>query len=200
MNPSDVRNKLPQIALYLTLLVLAASDVMLIRQNLLMRAELNKLKPDVLELGDKVPSFSAVGLEGSPLNLNFSGKEPKRVLLFFTPTCPYCREQFAYWRQLLKQADANRFEILGVVADSENREKLNEYLSGVSPAPGLRVALVSDDVKRAYKLSRTPITLVIANDGKVDNVWVGKWNPETIRKAAAVFNVSFSPLPDHHPN
>jgi peroxiredoxin len=195
MSLVEVWKKLPQSALWmLLLLILAGSNALLIRQNVRMRAELNSFKPSVLEPGDKVPSFSARGLDGEQLHVNFTGKEPRRILLFFSPGCPYCREQFAYWQQLLTKSDSNRFEVLGLVAQSEDRIKLDQYLQAVNVSPGLRVALVPDELRRAYKLSRTPITLVVANDGKVENVWTGKWNSDILAKAADIFNINFSTL------
>lgn len=189
--------RLPTVGAWVMLLALAVANVLLVRQNLQLRAALAKYQPDVLEAGDKLPPFSAKWLtNGEPLQVSYTGQGPKRVFLFFTPSCSYCREQFVYWRELLERADQNRFEIVGLVAESEDAGKVEEYLRSVgcgdgSPAP-LRVATIPDDVRRGYRLSSTPITLVTASDGTVEQFWLGRWNNSTVAGANAAFGLNFS--------
>lgn len=190
------QTRFPAIALWMTLLVLAVLNVLLIRQNLQMRAALDKLKPDILQKGDKVPPFNATGLHGEAINIGYTCTGPKRVFLFFTPNCPYCREQFSYWQQLLEHtADAKRFEVIGLVKDAEDKAALEAYLRrfncGDSSTP-LRVALVSETVRRGYKLSATPITLIAASDGRIEKVWDGRWDAAALADAASTFGVNFS--------
>lgn len=175
-----------QIASWVIMAALAVVNILLIQQNLALRAEINKSRPDSLQPGDLVPSFSAIDLKGNAVNINYSSKEATRVLLFFTPTCPYCQEQFPYWRKLLEQANRNQFQLLGMVAETENRSKVEEYLRAVG-CEGLRVAFVPKDVFASYKLSVTPTTLVISNQGKVDQIWIGKWDTSIVPAASSFF-------------
>ncbi|MDT4953064.1 MAG: AhpC/TSA family [Acidobacteriota bacterium] len=188
--------KSPTIAVWVLLLALAIANALLIRQNLQMRTALSKYEPPVLQSGEQVQSFSAPSLSGENIQVNYTGNGPKRVLMFFTPDCPYCREQFAYWREVLTHADMNRFEILGVVTESEDKAKLNEYLRSVGCSPDsqkpLRTVLIPNNLRRSYKLSSTPITLVVANDGSVENVWYGRWDSESLAAAASIFGMDFS--------
>ncbi len=194
MSP-NARKKLPAVVAGALILSFAAANLLLIRQNLQLRAELSRYQPDELHAGDKLPPFSATGLGGEPLSVSYDEHGPKRVLLFFTPTCRYCRGQFAYWRELLERADRERFEITGVVADTEDPAQVEEYLRevGGEPRASLRVAMASADVRRSYKLTATPITLVVANDGTVEQSWQGLWSGREVTKASSVFGFSFSP-------
>jgi preprotein translocase subunit YajC len=70
---------------WIMLVILAAVNVLLIRQNLQMRAKLNRSKPEVLQTGDKVQSISVRGLHDEIISLDSAG-DTKRVLLYFTPT------------------------------------------------------------------------------------------------------------------
>lgn len=191
--------RLPLIALWGTLLFLAAFNVLLIRQNLQMRALLSKYEPKILQVGEKLQPFSAPGLHGELFNVNYDNESPKYVLLFFTPNCPYCRAQFVYWREVIKQVDGNRFRVLGVAAESEDKVKLEEYLHTVGCSIdtdlALPVAFISDSVRRSYKLSATPITLVVTNDGTVEKVWAGKWDSEDIAVANTILNLNIPTLP-----
>jgi peroxiredoxin len=125
------------------------------------------------------------------LRVDYSGRGPQRVFLYFTPTCRFCREQFPYWQDVLAKADRRRFEVWGLVSDSEDRKKLEEYLRSVgcgtdSQTP-LRVAYVSPDVLHSYKLTSTPTTLVVANDGTVEQSWLGRWNAPALDSANSIF-------------
>jgi hypothetical protein len=75
--------------------------------------------------------------------------------------------------------DGARFEVTGLVDQNEDKAKLQDYLNKIKPegggAPPLRVAFIPPDVRRGYKLSETPITLVVGNDGTVGEVWAGRW-------------------------
>jgi hypothetical protein len=117
-------------------------------------------------------------------------------LLYFTPACPYCREQFAYWREIIERADPTRFEVLGVARNADDKGKLEEYLGSVncaddSNAP-LRVVLINEAIRRAYKFSATPITLIVANDGTVEQQWVGRWDAKAVAEASPVLGLAFS--------
>ena len=191
MNWSLPLKKLPYIALWVMLILLAASNVLLIRQNLQMRSQLEKFQPKVLQPGEEVQPFSAQGLNGESITINYTGEETKRVLLYFTPSCPYCHEQFSYWKELLNRVNRNRFQVLGLVSESEDKKKVNEYPSSVG-CESMRVALVPKGVLNSYKLSMTPTTIVVENTGKVEKAWAGKWNSEIAASASSIFGFSFS--------
>ncbi len=64
------------------LLTLAASNTLLIYQNLQMRATLSKIRPreqESLRVGDEVRSFSALGIDGNVVNVNYTGAGSKRL-------------------------------------------------------------------------------------------------------------------------
>jgi hypothetical protein len=172
------------------LVLLAVVNVLLIRQNLQMRGRLDQLKPKTLQPGDQVPSFSAQGLHGEMINVDYAG-ETRRVLLYFSATCPYCQEQFPYWRELLQRVNGNHFQVLGLVSESEDKTKLDEFLHSIG-CESLHVAFVPNDLLRSYKLSMTPTTLVVLKEGKVEKAWAGRWNSEALAAASSTFGFSFS--------
>jgi glutaredoxin len=189
--------KLKSAVLWSLLAGLAVTNVLLIRQNLQMRAMLAKGQPRYLKAGERVPPFAAVDLDGAPVRLDYPGSGPKRIMFYFTPACPYCRRQFAYWRDILKQADSARYEVIGLASESEDKAELEEYLRSVgcardSAAP-LRVALVPPEVRRDYRLVGTPVTLVVSNDGTVERAWPGSWNSAEAASAGSFLGLSFPP-------
>lgn len=182
------------VALWAVLFALAAANVLLIRQNFQLRAALSRYEPKVTQPGDRLPPFSAKGSADEPLRVAYDGRGPHRVFFFFTPTCPYCRKQFAQWQEVLSKADRARFEVWGLVSDAEDKGRIAEYLRsvgcGADSATPLRVAYVTDDTLRGYKLTSTPMTLVVANDGTVEHSWLGKWNAQTTGSANAALGLN----------
>lgn len=142
--------KAPTVAVWLLLLALATANALLIRQNYQLRAALSRYEPETLWAGERLPSFSAKGLRGEPLEIHYAAKGPKRVLLYFTPSCPYCRGQFAYWREILQRAGSDHFEVIGLVAESEDKGRVEEYLRtvgcGADSDTPLRIAFVPEPV------------------------------------------------------
>lgn len=153
--------------------------------------------PETLQAGERLSSFYAKDLRDKPLEVRYGAEAPKRVLLYFTPPCPYCRGQFAYWREILERADSSNFEVMGLVADSEDKSKVEEYLRsvgcGADSTTPLRVALVSEEIRRQYKLTATPMTLLVASDGAVEQVWSGRWDASALAGAGPIFGLNFSP-------
>jgi peroxiredoxin len=178
------------------LFLMASANVLLIRQNLQMRQALNRLEPHGLKEGEKVPPFTASGLHGEPIDVNYTGDGRKTVLFFFTPTCPFCRQQFPYWKEILGRVDGERFQVIGLVDQSEDKTKVAEYMRAMgcstdSQSP-LRIAFVTKDIRRNYKLSETPITLIVANDGTVEKAWAGRWSGGDAATASTILGFNFS--------
>ena len=186
----EVWRKLRSLAFGAVLVVMALSNVLLIKQNLEMRGELHELKPRMLEVGSKAETFVAPGLRGELFSVNYTGKGPKRVFIYFSPGCPYCSTQFSYWVTLLNNLDRERFQVMGLVSESEDKSKVSEYLHGIG-CDHLETAFVSNSVLRNYSLSITPTTLVVASDGRVEKAWPGVWDAGTLASARSLFGLSF---------
>jgi hypothetical protein len=184
-------------AVWVTLITLAVVNLLLLRQNQRMRRALNEItraKAGPAE-GERLEPFNARALDGDAINVNYYGKGAKRVFIFFSPSCVFSNAQFAYWRRLLERVDRNRFEVIGLASEVEDAETLRRYLNQLgfeAPPQHFRVALLPDAVRRTYKLSVTPTTLVVTNDGTVEKVWQGQWGLAEVNDARAVFDSDLS--------
>ncbi|HEX6182745.1 MAG TPA: redoxin domain-containing protein [Pyrinomonadaceae bacterium] len=190
--------KLSGAALWALVLLLAVANGLLIRQNLGMRKALAAYQPQRLEAGAKVQPFTAAGLSGDPVAVNYGDGGTKKLLFYFTRTCPYCRDQFPRWREILERVDGERFEVIGLVDEAEDKPRLEEYLRSVgcasdSPKP-LRVAFVPKEVRRNYKLTATPVTLLVSNDGTVEKLWEGRWGDVETTDAGRTLGLDFGGL------
>jgi peroxiredoxin len=164
------------LALWGVVIILALSNGLLLRQNLQLRKLLKKFEPDRLRAGDRLESFSALSIHGEKIAIDFANNAPRRVLLFLSSDCPYCREQFSYWKRVIDRAPVKGFEVVAIAMNSEDKAKLTKYLSSMgcpSNSKTFSVALIAEEVREKYKFSITPTTLIISSDGKADAVWNG---------------------------
>ena len=192
MRTGPTQNKYYVPALWGMVLILALSNGLLLRQNLHLRDLLKKFEPDRLKAGDKLESFSAVGLNGENVKVDFASDAPRRVLMFLSPDCPYCREQFNYWHKIIDVATDKQFEVVAVAMNSEDRFKVAAYLNSMhcpTNSKTFSVALISEEIRKKYKFSITPTTLIVSSDGKADAVWNGVLKPSDIETANAILGL-----------
>jgi hypothetical protein len=181
------------ITLSILVAVLASSEILLIRQNFQMR-RLLPAEQSSLKAGMIVPSFVATGLHGESLSFLYEGSGPKRIYFYFTPTCKFCRKQFPYWKEIIKQSKVHNLEVMGLVKDTEDKVGLKDFLREMGCAEEsltpLKVAFISEAVRRSYELSATPVTLLADNRGRVEKSWLGTWGEADSTAAASVLGFS----------
>ena len=175
------------------ILILAIVNLLLIRQNLDLRRQLaaggrtldvtaNFLKP-----GDVVASVNATDLDGRPYQLQYKNDGRHHLLLFFSADCRYCQQQAPLWRDLLDKVDTNRFAVLGVVSDKEDKQYVSThaeaegYFNTKTPLP---IVFFDKDSLTSYKFNATPTTLLIDEAGTVEHAWVGKWDETSAMEVA----------------
>ncbi len=192
MSSASVHSKYYSLALWGMVIILAVSNSLLLRQNLQLRSLLKKFEPDQLKPGDKLAPFSASGLNGETVVIDFAGGGPRRLLMFLSPNCPYCREQFSYWKKLIDIAPAKGFQVVAVAMNFEDRANLVVYLNTMGFPTGSKtfsVALIPEEVRQKYKFSITPTTLVISSDGKADAIWTGLLKPSDVEAVSAILGL-----------
>ena len=168
------------------LLVLGTMNVLLMRQNLKLRALLEESAPKRLKSGEVLASFTAHDVDGTSIDVKYGHDSPRRVLLFFSPRCRYSASQFASWIPLIQNALAKKTEVLLVTMDTEQKSEINQFLESVHCPPrseSFRVVLINKTVGEAYRFSVTPTTVVVSNEGVVQNVWNGLVDSEILTNA-----------------
>ena len=190
-------NKRPSQKPWLTIgliVILCVVNLLLIKQNLDLRKQLAAggrtidLTTNFLQPGDVVTSVTATDLDGRPYQLEYKKDGRQRLLLFFSPNCPYCQQQSPLWRDLLNKVDGNRFTVIGVVSDREDKQLVSAHADGAgyfktkTPLPLL---FFDSESLGSYKLTATPTTLLINENGRVEHAWVGKWDDTKAMEVAA---------------
>ena len=167
------------------IVILCVLDLLLIKQNLDLRRQLAAggrtldLTKNFLQPGDVVTPVTATDLNGHPYQLDYKQDGRQRLILFFSPTCPYCQQQSPLWRDLLDKVDSNRFTVVGVVSDREDKQLVSAYADSsgyFKTKTPLPLVFFDSDSLGSYKLTATPTTLLINETGMVEHAWVGKWD------------------------
>lgn len=193
MSEDGVRSQKPWLTIGLVVM-LCIVNVLLIKQNLDLRRQLAAgartldLTTNVLQPGDIVTPVQATDLNGRPYNLQYNKDGRHRLLLYFSPNCPYCQQQTPLWRDLLNHVDGSRFTVVGVVSDREDKESVSAHANGAgyfNTKTPLPVIFFDNESLGTYKLTATPTTLLIDDDGRVEYAWVGKWDDGRVREVAA---------------
>lgn len=190
MSAIDHLKKAAGLAPWVIVVAMAVCNGLLIRQNLQLRADLEKQKPKILQSGDRLRGFIATGIQGQGVSISYPGQGPRRVFLYFSPDCPYCHDQFPLWRELIERADRSKFEIIGVVSQAEDKARVLDYERSFG-CESLNVVFAPNDVLRDYKLAVTPTTIVAGNDGKVEKAWAGSWDENGLNAASSAFGFPF---------
>jgi peroxiredoxin len=175
------------------IILLSIVNVLLIKQNLDLRKQLASggrtidVTRNALQPGDVVTAVTATDLEGRPYQLDYKKDGRERLLLFFSPNCPYCRQQSPLWRDVLDKLDSNRFTVVGIVSDREDKRLVSAYADEAgyfktkTPLP---LVFFDSESLGNYKLTATPTTLLIDEDGKVEHAWIGRWDETKAREVA----------------
>jgi peroxiredoxin len=163
---------------WVVVVILTLSNVLLIRQNGQLRAVLGELEAEQkIQVGDKLAPFRAAGLDGQSVEVRFGENEVKKVVLFSSITCPFCKKQNPGWNQLIHQIDRQKYEVLEVFRNRERPSQIAAYLRVNSPdGDSAKVLLTTDEFLQRAKLNTTPITLVVGRNGVVEKAWFGLWN------------------------
>lgn len=175
--------RMPKLALAL-ILALGILNILLLMQNLSLRRQLNSAgrtdaTANALKRGELVTPITGTDLNGQPYQVQYANNERKQLLIFFSPSCPYCVEQGPIWRDVLNRIDSSRFNVVGIVGDREDKLEVTKHanvLGYFKTRIALPIVTVSDETLANYKLTATPTTLLIDSNGRVEHAWVGKWD------------------------
>jgi peroxiredoxin len=173
---------------FVVLLILGLFVVngLLIKQNRDLKAALANTQSDFLKPGQQVRSFAAKTVSGQRQVVNYAARA-KTVLLVFQPQCPACELTLPYWKAIKAACDRSQYQVFGINLD--NSLATVNYLA----TNGLNVEVFAGldaEFRNAYKLNLTPITIVIDNLGKVEQIWPGAFDENSKAEVVSYFGIS----------
>ncbi len=97
---------------------LAKQNAKLQKQNAQLKEELHPwlgtlTGPPTAQVGDIVPSFEAVNLQGKRSGIVYDGTS-RYLLYIFSPQCDICISELPVWKQITTRAQAKNYITLGM--------------------------------------------------------------------------------------
>jgi len=117
--------------------------------------------------GDMVPAFETMRVDGKPEKVDFP-KGSRTMLLFFTSGCPHCHKMIPEWNRVYEKGPKN-LRILGVILD---QEPPGFWSTMPVSFPVLRSP--GREFLRTLNVNRVPLTLRVADGGKVEDLGLGE--------------------------
>jgi peroxiredoxin len=176
-----------QKAVILVLAVSLATNVYFFYQINKLTAALSSKAPPAthLEVGTIVPPITAKNLDGQNETISYLQSGRPTVLYVFTPKCSWCTRNLPNLKALMdKKREEYRF-----VAVSLSDEGVKEYVS----ENGLDIPVytgLSEDIKKTYKMRGTPQTIVVTEEGKVIQSWMGAYMERLQPQVEGFFGVA----------
>lgn len=171
-------------AAFAVALAVVVTNILLIRQNLALREELQAVQASpALKPGDRIAPFSAPSLGGELLQVDFNGSVRHRVFLHLSSACPYTDVQFPYWCRMIESADLKRFEIVGMVDEGEDPFQVSAYLQSQACDVSFPVIRFDRGLAQELQLSISPSTLIVDPKGMVEKSWSGMWHRDEVQEA-----------------
>jgi len=165
----DPANIILTVALILSLGVLVTysrANGSLARENARLKESVTKLS--TLEIGDVVPAFDGLDLNGKPTSVSYSGSQ-KHLLLIFSINCAACATQIPLWAGIASQAKGKNCVVQGVSLDSVDDTRA--YFADKDRA--FDIIVPKRSIMRMYRTAAVPQVLLISAQGTVDWVKTG---------------------------
>lgn len=109
-----------------------------------------------------------------------------RLVFFLSPQCGFCARQTASWKELLRlTADQTTPILLLPEGDLRDEERFLRD-AGLDTLPRIHASVAQ--LARA-RLTDTPATLVINQDGTLTHYWPGAWTREDVSAIASAFQI-----------
>jgi peroxiredoxin/uncharacterized membrane protein YphA (DoxX/SURF4 family) len=159
---------------FLFVFFLAIEVILLSKQNNELKSRLAMLigggNNVSLKPNDLAPPFKALGLEGQEVAITYHGESAKTLLLIFSTSCGACERNLPNWSEIVSKMQGGSCRVMGISLDPLNNTKNYVLKSGIHYPVFVPVDI---EFSRNYKLHLTPQTVLIDNQGRVEQVWIG---------------------------
>ena len=166
------RDFLP-VLLLLVIVAMGVEIIYLIDQNHRLRAMIDDptlFFNKTLQKNQTVPSIRAEGVNGEDVSLRYAPAEPYTLLMWFSPTCSSCQDNFGFWNEIYRRHDLNLLRLVGFCAC--NPDEGRDVVSGDSIEYPV-LAVTERSLIDMYKGNLLPQTVLISPEGVIRGVWPG---------------------------
>jgi hypothetical protein len=161
-------------------LLLILTNSLLMQQNRQLKAAINEEGRSLeLSQGTYLPPIDGLDTEGKPLSLSYEGESLKTLLFIFSPGCKACRDNMRNWQTIRKQMDEKSVRVAAVSIFTEGTK---QYVARYGLSDLTVMADVDAKDRASYKLALTPQTILISPEGRVERVWTGLLDADTMQQ------------------
>lgn len=134
------------------------------------------LANEILSEGEIVEPFEVYEINGSIRTVDFKNYS-KIVLFIMKYGCEVCKNNVDTWNEINRRLNNKRIRILGISVNDmmTTKKMINQYNVDFKVASNSSKAF-----KDNFKVVQTPITIIIGNDGMVENIWKGAISNELL--------------------
>jgi peroxiredoxin len=168
--------------------------LLLSRENIKLQKEKTDLEARVLTLsgelagppsaqvGDIVPPFEAVSLDGKQVSIVYNGSS-KYLLYVFSTECGACVSQLPVWDKIAAQPKSKDYKKIAV--STESVEDTRASLSDKSFNFDILV-MPNESIRRAYRVVAEPMVMIVSAEGKVEWVHYGTLTQNTMSELSSI--------------
>lgn len=115
--------------------------------------------------GLSLPAFDAVTIAGDSVTIGSAREGEKQLLLFFTSTCPMCRNTLSAWNEIALGAETKgNVSVFGIQLDTM---KLGAEEAGFGHPQFPVLRLPDSRLRQWYRVRGVPVTVLLNHDGRV---------------------------------
>lgn len=159
-------------------ILLLGLNVALIHQNRELKSRLS-VPPPVLQVtaGTRMPDLKGFDPDGKPVAVRYGSDSRQVLVLVFSPTCPFCEQNWPKWTEVIKSLDGSLVRPVGVDVTSTTTDSFDsQHAMAAMPV----IAKLDPVARVDYHLQLTPQTILVDASGKVEKVWTGVLNDAAV--------------------
>jgi len=156
------RSTLDTVANIAIILVCAIAAFILIRNNFFNRPQAGGPRPPEAAVGEQFDALRQVVPAGTD----------RALVVAVSPTCHFCTDSMPFYKRLIDERNGkgSKTKVIAAVPREEARAEERQKMASAGVNPDDVVAVDFQNIK----VPGTPTVLLVDNQGKVLNVWVGK--------------------------
>ena len=161
--PTSKKSTLDTVANIAIIIVCAIAAFVLIRQNF--------FNPNQQQAGPRPPEVE-VGEQLDALRQVVPAGSDRAMIVALSPTCHFCTESMPFYKRLVEERNkkGSNTKVIAAVPREEAKAEEQKTMDSAGVQPDALVALDFQNIK----VPGTPTILLVDNQGKVLDVWVGK--------------------------
>lgn len=170
---------------------LALANILLTKQNKELKETVKSLsKASEIQHGVSLPPLKGIDENGNQASVEYGKGDKHTLLLIFSPTCGVCKDNMGNWHSII-DGNKDKLRIIGVTFNSANPAEAKEFINQYRMSA---IDIIDAEAQSVlnYKLKYVPQTILIDRSGRVEMVWTGLLNKQSLEEIHNKLNAHLS--------